>query len=68
MNVVITDLPGVLIIELRVFGDDRGFFYTPSAERSIRWDDPDLAQLEDAPQLSGKDQAAAFFKDAEVFP
>ena len=45
-------------------------YYTPSAERSIRWDDPDLAidwQLEGTPQLSAKDQAAAFFKDAEVF-
>ena len=45
-------------------------YYTPSAERSIRWDDPDLAidwQLEGPPQLSAKDQAAAFLKDAEVF-
>ncbi|MFJ7284478.1 dTDP-4-dehydrorhamnose 3,5-epimerase [Pseudomonas sp. NPDC099000] len=45
-------------------------YYTPSAERSIRWDDPDLAidwQLDEAPRLSGKDQAAEFFKDAEVF-
>lgn len=45
-------------------------YYTPSAERSIRWDDPDLAidwQLDEAPQLSGKDQKAAFFKDADVF-
>ncbi|MHC8303703.1 dTDP-4-dehydrorhamnose 3,5-epimerase [Pseudomonas sp. PB3P13] len=45
-------------------------YYTPSAERSIRWDDPDLAidwQLDGAPQLSGKDQVAALFKDAEVF-
>lgn len=45
-------------------------YYTPSAERSIRWDDPDLAidwQLDEAPKLSAKDQAAAFFKDAEVF-
>ena len=45
-------------------------YYTPSAERSIRWDDPDLAidwQLDEAPQLSAKDQAAAFFKDADVF-
>ncbi|MGL6242098.1 dTDP-4-dehydrorhamnose 3,5-epimerase [Pseudomonas sp.] len=45
-------------------------YYTPSAERSIRWDDPDLAidwQLDEAPLLSGKDQAAEFFKDAEVF-
>ncbi|HEF4759209.1 TPA: dTDP-4-dehydrorhamnose 3,5-epimerase [Pseudomonas putida] len=45
-------------------------YYNPSAERSIRWDDPDLAidwQLDEAPQLSAKDQAAAFLKDAEVF-
>lgn len=45
-------------------------YYTPSAERSIRWDDPDLAidwQLQEAPQLSAKDQAAVLFKDAEVF-
>jgi dTDP-4-dehydrorhamnose 3,5-epimerase len=45
-------------------------YYTPAAERSIRWDDPDLAidwQLEEAPQLSAKDQAGAFLKDAEVF-
>jgi dTDP-4-dehydrorhamnose 3,5-epimerase len=45
-------------------------FYTPAAERSIRWDDPDLAidwQLDEAPKLSVKDQAAVFFKDADVF-
>ena len=45
-------------------------YYTPSAERSIRWDDPDLAidwQLDAAPQRSGKDQAATLFKDADVF-
>ncbi|KPU53070.1 dTDP-4-dehydrorhamnose 3,5-epimerase [Pseudomonas fluorescens] len=45
-------------------------YYTPSAERSIRWNDPDLAiewQLSEAPQLSTKDQAAAYFKEAEVF-
>ena len=27
MNVVTTDLPGVVIIEPKVFGDERGFFY-----------------------------------------
>ena len=45
-------------------------YYTPSAERSIRWDDPDLGidwQLDEAPKLSAKDQAAAFLKDADVF-
>lgn len=45
-------------------------YYTPSAERCIRWDDPDLAirwQLDGVPQLSAKDQAAIFLKDAEVF-
>ncbi|MBK5353098.1 dTDP-4-dehydrorhamnose 3,5-epimerase [Pseudomonas sp. TH41] len=45
-------------------------YYTPSAERCIRWNDPDLAidwQLDEAPKLSAKDQAGAFFKDADVF-
>ncbi|WP_248744149.1 MULTISPECIES: dTDP-4-dehydrorhamnose 3,5-epimerase [unclassified Pseudomonas] len=45
-------------------------YYTPSAERSIRWDDPDLGidwQLDEAPKLSAKDQAAALLKDADVF-
>lgn len=27
MNVTATELPGVLIIEPKVFGDERGFFY-----------------------------------------
>ncbi|MBH3406722.1 dTDP-4-dehydrorhamnose 3,5-epimerase [Pseudomonas glycinae] len=45
-------------------------YYNPSSERSIRWDDPDLGidwQLDEAPKLSAKDQAAAFLKDADVF-
>jgi dTDP-4-dehydrorhamnose 3,5-epimerase len=45
-------------------------YYTPSAERSIRWDDPDLGidwQLDEAPKLSAKDQTAALLKDADVF-
>lgn len=45
-------------------------YYTPSAERSILWNDPDLAidwQLDGAPQLSAKDQSATLFKDADVF-
>lgn len=46
-------------------------YYNPAAERCIRWDDPDLAidwQLDAPPQLSGKDQAGQWFKDADVFP
>ncbi|MDP1086215.1 dTDP-4-dehydrorhamnose 3,5-epimerase family protein, partial [Klebsiella pneumoniae] len=27
MNVIETSLPGVLILEPKVFGDERGFFY-----------------------------------------
>jgi len=45
-------------------------YYNPSSERSIRWDDPDLAidwQLDAAPQLSAKDKAGALLKDAQVF-
>ncbi|MDD2059378.1 dTDP-4-dehydrorhamnose 3,5-epimerase [Pseudomonas sp. GD03860] len=46
-------------------------YYNPSAERCIRWDDPDLAidwQLDGPPQLSAKDQAGQWLKDAELFP
>ncbi|MEJ5863418.1 dTDP-4-dehydrorhamnose 3,5-epimerase [Pseudomonas farsensis] len=47
-------------------------YYNPAAERSIRWDDPQLAidwQLGGLqPQLSAKDQAAVAFADAELFP
>lgn len=46
-------------------------YYAPEHERTIRWDDPDLAidwGLSAAPVLSGKDAAAAWFRDAEVFP
>jgi dTDP-4-dehydrorhamnose 3,5-epimerase len=45
-------------------------YYDPSSERSIRWDDPTLGidwQLDEAPKLSAKDQAAALLKDADVF-
>lgn len=46
-------------------------FYDPSSERSIVWNDPDLAinwPLEGAqPILSTKDQNGALFKNAEVF-
>lgn len=44
--------------------------YAPTYERSIVWNDPDLAidwQLKGEPLLSGKDQQAALFKDADVF-
>ena len=45
-------------------------YYAPAFERCIVWDDPDLAidwPLKVAPLLSGKDQAGAAFKQAEVF-
>jgi dTDP-4-dehydrorhamnose 3,5-epimerase len=46
-------------------------YYTPSAERCIRWDDPDLAidwQLTEEPQLSAKDKVGKSLKDADLFP
>ncbi|VVO64756.1 dTDP-4-dehydrorhamnose 3,5-epimerase [Pseudomonas fluorescens] len=46
-------------------------YYTPSAERCICWDDPTLAidwQLEEAPQLSAKDQNGQRFLEADLFP
>lgn len=45
-------------------------YYTPSAERCIRWDDPELAinwELEGTPQLSAKDQNGKLLKDADLF-
>lgn len=44
--------------------------YAPTYERSILWNDPDLAidwQYAGEPLLSGKDQQASFFKDADLF-
>jgi dTDP-4-dehydrorhamnose 3,5-epimerase len=48
-------------------------FHAPDYERVIRWNDPALAiewPLPDgaAPLLSGRDQAAPAFEDAECFP
>ncbi|MBS7598335.1 dTDP-4-dehydrorhamnose 3,5-epimerase [Pseudomonas sp. RC2C2] len=46
-------------------------YYVPSAERCIRWNDPDLAidwQLESAPMLSAKDQIGKFLREADLFP
>ncbi len=47
-------------------------FYAPQHQRTIRWDDPDLAirwPLGDGqkPLLSEKDRAGVFFNDAEVY-
>lgn len=46
-------------------------FYAPEHERSIRWDDPDLAiewPIDGSPTLSSKDAEGVAFRDAEVFP
>lgn len=46
-------------------------FYAPQHERSILWNDPDLAidwSLNGEPILSAKDQAGQLLKSAEVFP
>jgi dTDP-4-dehydrorhamnose 3,5-epimerase len=45
-------------------------YYCAEAERTIRWDDPDLRidwQWPGTPMLSQKDQAGQWFKDADVF-
>ncbi len=44
--------------------------YSPTHERSIIWNDPDLAidwPIDMQPLLSGKDEKASLFKNAEVF-
>lgn len=46
-------------------------YYAPSAERCIRWDDPQLAidwELQGTPTLSPKDQNGKFLNEADLFP
>lgn len=46
-------------------------YYAPSAERCIRWDDPQLAidwELQSPPILSPKDQNGKFLNEADLFP
>lgn len=45
-------------------------YYAPEFERCIIWNDPDIGinwPIEDAPQLSGKDQLGVSFHDADVW-
>lgn len=46
-------------------------YYSAKCDRNIRYDDPELAidwpNLGDEPQLSAKDSAAPYLKDAQVF-
>jgi dTDP-4-dehydrorhamnose 3,5-epimerase len=47
--------------------------YAPEHERTLRWDDPDVAidwplAPGDPPQVSGKDQAGLSLSNAEVYP
>jgi dTDP-4-dehydrorhamnose 3,5-epimerase len=46
-------------------------YYSPSAERTIRWDDPDLAiawPVSEELIISEKDRNGKFFREAQVFP
>ena len=46
-------------------------YYAPSAERCIRWDDPQLAidwELDGTPILSAKDQNGKALHEADLFP
>jgi dTDP-4-dehydrorhamnose 3,5-epimerase len=45
-------------------------YYAPQFERSIAWNDPDLAidwQFEGVPSLSAKDAQGSLLRSAEVF-
>ncbi|MEM9484825.1 MAG: dTDP-4-dehydrorhamnose 3,5-epimerase [Cyanobacteria bacterium P01_F01_bin.116] len=46
-------------------------YHAPQHERSILWNDPDLAinwPLESTPTLSTKDKAGQFLRNAEIYP
>ena len=46
-------------------------YWAPALERIIRWNDPQLAipwPLAGEPLLSSKDEAAGWFRDAELYP
>jgi dTDP-4-dehydrorhamnose 3,5-epimerase len=46
-------------------------YYNPAAERSIRWNDPELNidwQIAESPRLSAKDQEGKLLQDADLFP
>ncbi|KIZ37777.1 dTDP-4-dehydrorhamnose 3,5-epimerase [Stutzerimonas stutzeri] len=46
-------------------------YYAPEHERSLLWNDPQLAiewPIDEPPQLSAKDQAGKRLSDAELFP
>jgi len=46
-------------------------YYAPEHERSLLWNDPELGiqwPIDEAPQLSAKDQAGKLLRDAELFP
>ncbi len=45
-------------------------YYIPEADRSVRWDDPDIAiewPLTDAPIISQRDRSAPLLADADLF-
>jgi dTDP-4-dehydrorhamnose 3,5-epimerase len=55
MNVVETDLPGLLILEPRVFGDERGFFYESFNARAFHQaTGVDVAFVQDNHSLSAR--------------
>ena len=64
---------GFLVLsETAIFEYKCSDYYAPEHERSVRWDDPDIAidwPLEEGqqPVLSRRDASAPFLKDAETF-
>jgi dTDP-4-dehydrorhamnose 3,5-epimerase len=54
MRVTPTEIPDVLVVEPRVFGDDRGFFYESWNRRALREAGVDAEFVQDNHSRSGK--------------
>ena len=54
MNIIKTDIPEVVIVEPRVFGDNRGYFFESFSEREFKEKVADVNFVQDNQSMSTK--------------